>query len=478
MASEMMMIWRLTTLFLLFPSISATNRPPLGQNLIVLLIDGYGAELFNRTNARIQGGTQTLISNGVQAEYLKPVFPTQSYPNWFSLATGLYVENHNFTSDFMYNEESDVLFQRDEGENDTDYRWWITGSQPIWYTIGKADIDIHCYWFSHCHRPHGDMIVHVPHERRHSFKEQQNIDLLSHLPKMLKHIKKYQPYKQQLILMRYNGVANALRLHGEDSAVTSQALNQADQLVQKLQDEMDTHGLLDSTNLIVLSDHGLLKVDEEEQFYLEECLSDLSRVKRVANSLAMMQVFPAEGEEDTVFFELKTCDQWAPLGDYDGEESQLVNVYRAHEIPERFHWKNARFLAPIVIFTKPGTILLTRQQIPSTDVSEADGRKFKMASGWDNENPAMQGFFLARGPAFKENVQVEPLETVDVYQLILNIMGVQPPHEHNGTWANVEDMLADGWEMRSTESQSFAQRNTFNWLSFSIMLIISFLLYA
>lgn len=71
---------------------------------------------------------------------------------------------------------------------------------------------------------------------------------------------------------------------------------------------MDSHGLLDSTNLIVLSDHGLLKVDEEEQFYLEECLSDFSRVKRVANSLAMMQVFPAEGEEDTVIV-LSSCNE-------------------------------------------------------------------------------------------------------------------------------------------------------------------------
>lgn len=67
---------------------SSTSREPMGQNLVILLIDGYGASLFNRTNAQLQYGAQTLLSNGVQAEYMRPVFPTQSYPNWFSLVTG------------------------------------------------------------------------------------------------------------------------------------------------------------------------------------------------------------------------------------------------------------------------------------------------------------------------------------------------------------------------------------------------------
>lgn len=93
------------------------------QNLIILLIDGYGAGLFNRTDPKQQEAAFELIQNGVRAD-LKPVFPTQSYPNWYSIATGLYVENHNFTADFMYDPERHVYFQRDQGANDSDYHWW------------------------------------------------------------------------------------------------------------------------------------------------------------------------------------------------------------------------------------------------------------------------------------------------------------------------------------------------------------------
>lgn len=67
---------------------SEDDKEPVGQNLIILLIDGYGASLLNKTDEKFQTGVQTLIENGVQAEYLQPVFPSQSYPNWFSLSTG------------------------------------------------------------------------------------------------------------------------------------------------------------------------------------------------------------------------------------------------------------------------------------------------------------------------------------------------------------------------------------------------------
>ncbi|KAI1725456.1 type I phosphodiesterase / nucleotide pyrophosphatase domain-containing protein [Ditylenchus destructor] len=432
---------------------NSVDREPVGQNLIILLIDGYGATLFNRTNAKLQHGAEILLQNGVQAEYMTPVFPTQSYPNWYSLVTGLYVENHNFTSDFMYDQETSMLFQRDMGDNDTDYRWWTMRTAPLWYTVGKAGIDVHCYWFATCHRAFVDMVVQVPQDRRHSFKNENTNDLLDHLPRIMKHIKKYQAYRQQLVLLRYDGVAKALKMFGEDADPTVQALSHADVHIRKIQEEMESHELMDSTNFIVLSDHGLMKIEEEDQFYIEECLADFSRVKRVVNSLAFMFIYPQEGEEDTVYFELKVCDQWAPVGDYEDNEVPLVSVYRKHEIPEKYHWRDSGHIGPIVLMTRPGVILLTRQ-LPSTDVSEGFGRDLKMVGGWDNEHPEMQSIFLGRGPAFKVEHKIGPIGIVDVYQLVMSILGVNPGHSNNGTWENVEDLLADGWESRRSESHS------------------------
>ncbi|CAD5221849.1 unnamed protein product [Bursaphelenchus xylophilus] len=445
--------WRVVPLVLLLVFLiraEEIEKEPVGQNLILLLIDGYGASLYNRTDPKLQNGAQMLIKNGVQAEYLKPVFPSQSYPNWFSLNTGLYVENHNFTADFMYDPKRDVYFQRDEGANDTDYQWWSGGPDPIWYTAGKKHVDVHCYWYANCHRPHGDMMVQVPKTRQHSFKNEKSYDLFAYLPRIMKHIKKYQVYRQQLVLLRYNGLSKALRLFGDDSDAGKQALASADAQIRKIQEEMESHELFDSTNLIVLSDHGLKRISEDHQFFLEECLTDITKIKRVVNNLAFTFVYPEPEAEDSVYFELRVCDQWAAMGDYDDEDEPSVAVYRKNEIPEKYHWKGARFIAPIVLVAKPGAVILTTQ-IPSTDVSEAQGRELRMIGGWDNEEQDLSGIFMARGPAFKQDYKASPLDLVDVYQLALNIIGVEAGHPHNGSWEHVEELLADGWEDRQVE---------------------------
>uniref|UniRef100_A0AC35FH19 Ectonucleotide pyrophosphatase/phosphodiesterase family member 6 n=1 Tax=Panagrolaimus sp. PS1159 TaxID=55785 RepID=A0AC35FH19_9BILA len=448
---------------------SGNNNNAKGQNLILLLIDGYSAELFNRTNAAIKVGAETLLSNGVHAEYLQPVFPTQSYPNWYSLATGLYVENHNFTSDYMYNENLDIYFERDEGVNDTHHSWWDGLPDPLWYTVGKASIDVHCYWFATCHRAHRDLVVQVPKARRHNFKDADNLDIFPHLPRMMKHIKKYQPYRQQLVLLRYNGVANALRMFGEENDAINEALSNADVLIRKIQEEMDSNELFETTNLMVISDHGLMDIYEDEKFYIEDCLSDLAKVKHVVNSMSLMMIYPEEGEEDTVFFELKVCDQWAPMGDYEGDEVPLVGIHRKREIPEQYHWKNARNIAPIVVIPRPGAVILTRH-IKTNEVTEANAKDYRMLSGWDNNYPEMHGIFMARGPAFKVDHTIPPLKIVDVYQIVMNVLGVEPGHKHNGTWSDVENMLSDGWESRVEDSSAFSQ-NTQNWPIFSSLLL-------
>lgn len=64
---------------------------------------------------------------------------------------GLYVENHNFTSDFMYDPQNSILFERDLGVNDSSEKWWKATPAPFWYSVGKAGIDVHCYWFATCH---------------------------------------------------------------------------------------------------------------------------------------------------------------------------------------------------------------------------------------------------------------------------------------------------------------------------------------
>uniref|UniRef100_A0A914ZH30 Ectonucleotide pyrophosphatase/phosphodiesterase family member 6 n=1 Tax=Parascaris univalens TaxID=6257 RepID=A0A914ZH30_PARUN len=462
---------KLSTLFvlvLLYCSL-ALQKVPYGQNLIVLLIDGLGSSQLNNSNFELLG-FRYLRESGAHAEYVKPTYPTQSYPNWMSLFSGLYAENHGFTADYMWDVKTGTGFHKGEQPNDTAHVWWSDRPAPLWYTAGKARVDVHCYWIAGCHVPYVDMIVQVPPSRKYnaSFSEQTE-SLPTHFPEIVERITKYQAYKQQLYLIRYGGVESTLRLFGSHSHEGRQAISRADLYLHDLQQKLEERGLFESTNLVVISDHGLYPTDSEEQFYIEECLADFSKITKIVNSHSMMMVFTSPDELDEVFFELKVCDQWAPMGDYDDGDNPLVSVYRTSELPEKFHWKRSRFMPGIVIMTRPGATVLTRE-LPSIPVSDEHARDIRQTGGWDNDIPEMRGIFIARGPAFKRNQQSPPINMVDIYQVLLNILGIEPPHRHNGSWSNVEDLLSSGWESR-TPPESISSSSSLTQTFFCLLLL-------
>ncbi|KAM3726843.1 Glycerophosphocholine cholinephosphodiesterase ENPP6 [Dirofilaria immitis] len=425
--------------------IAASEKIPCGQNLIVFIIDGYGKALLNQSDI----GFRLLTQNGVYSDFLKPVYPTHNYPNWMSLVTGLYAENHGFGANYMWDRVRNRRFWNGETNRAGD-TWWPDGVVPAWYTTGKSNVDVHCYWMPGCDLPHQDMIVQVPQERKYNASVPGQTDaLMNYFPEIVERIAKYQPYKQQFFLIRYAGVQAALETFGLRSDELKQALINVDLSLLLLQQKLEDAKLFESTNLMVISTHGLYTVEQEEQFFIEECLTDYSKIQKVVNHHAMMMVFITNPDEtNEVFFELKLCDQWAPMGDYDENEQPLVSVYQTIDLPDRLHWKKFQYMPEIVLITRPGATVLTRE-LPSLPPHDEQERDILSTGGWDNENLNMHGIFFARGPAFKEDYEASHINIVDIYQVMMNIFGIEPPYRHNGTWSNVEDLLNSGWEARS-----------------------------
>ncbi|CAJ0571437.1 unnamed protein product, partial [Mesorhabditis spiculigera] len=399
------------------------------------------AALLNKTKPESLIGIQKVADNGVQAEYIRPVFPTHSWPNWLSLVTGL---------------RKKLSFERGSGPNDTDDLWWQGLPAPLWYTAGKKRVDVHCYYFAHCHRVNGDLIVMVPPERVMDLSYQdQTADLAEHFAPIVRKISRHQHKRQQLVLMRYGNLANAIREFGEGSDEVEGELSRIDLHIHDLQKKLEEQKLDESTNLIIVSDHGLGKVLEEEQYFLEECLSDYSKVTKLVNSHGMVMVFTKPDDEFNIFYEFKVCEQWAPQGDYDEDEQQPVVVYRMADIPENLRWAGSRFMSGIVLITRPGVTVVSRE-LPSIPAEVST--TVKAVGGWEPDSPEMRGIFLAKGPAFKVNEKYGPIDMVDVYQVALNILGIEPPHPHNGTWSQIETMLAEGWDERPNSENAISSR--------------------
>uniref|UniRef100_A0A8C6ZKZ3 Ectonucleotide pyrophosphatase/phosphodiesterase 2 n=1 Tax=Nothoprocta perdicaria TaxID=30464 RepID=A0A8C6ZKZ3_NOTPE len=123
-------------------------RPPL----IIFSVDGFRASYMKKGN-KVMPNIEKLRSCGTHSPYMRPVYPTKTFPNLYTLATGLYPESHGIVGNSMYDPVFDASFNL-RGREKFNHRWW--GGQPIWITAAKQGVKAGTFFWS----------VVIPHERR------------------------------------------------------------------------------------------------------------------------------------------------------------------------------------------------------------------------------------------------------------------------------------------------------------------------
>ncbi|KAJ6668637.1 hypothetical protein lerEdw1_012119 [Lerista edwardsae] len=119
-----------------------------------------------------------------------------------------------------------------------------------------------------------------------------------------------------------------------------------------------------------------------------------------------------------------------------------MTVYRRENIPSRFHYKHGRFVSPLTLVAEEGWFIVeSRETLPFWE--NGTGKREAWQNGWhgyDNELMDMRGVFLAYGPDFKPNFKAAPIRSVDVYNVMCKVAGIEPL-PNNGSWSRVECML-------------------------------------
>src|SRR5262249_1712919 len=119
----------LATIGVTRPLLGTTGEAPL---LILISIDGYRADYLDKGHSPVLAA---LAADGVHAKGLRPVYPSVTYPNHYTLVTGLYPDQHGIVNNIMHDEVLGNFSPGNRSAN-TDGRWW-DGAEPIWVTAEK-----------------------------------------------------------------------------------------------------------------------------------------------------------------------------------------------------------------------------------------------------------------------------------------------------------------------------------------------------
>ncbi|XP_041930546.1 glycerophosphocholine cholinephosphodiesterase ENPP6-like [Alosa sapidissima] len=138
-------------------------------------------------------------------------------------------------------------------------------------------------------------------------------------------------------------------------------------------------------NVILFSDHSMLEITNLIELDKHINLSDVIKVLEVG---PVVSLWPKQEKFEEIFTVLSAVEN--------------MTTYRRSDTPDRFHYKEGRFVSTLILVAKPGTVITaTESALPFTPTP---GGKHG-AHGYDNELVEMRGFFLAKGPVNHQHGQ-------------------------------------------------------------------------
>ena len=285
--------------------------------LILLSVDGF------RWDFRERGDTPTLdrlVDSGVSARKLIPVFPSKTFPNHYSMTTGLYTEHHGLVSNNIYDPEFDAIYglgKRDEVANG---RWY--GGEPIWVTAQRQGLLTAPVFWPGSEAEIGGV--------RPTYWEPYDGDIpdAERVDKLLALLELPPDARPAFLTLYFDVIDHAAHRWGPGpSDQLRQAVEHVDDMVGRLLAGLSARGMADTVDLVVVSDHGMSQNSRDRVILLDE-LIDLETANPVDWD-PVLALWPAEEQIEEIARQLR------------GAHPHLA-VYLREEVPPELHYSKHR----------------------------------------------------------------------------------------------------------------------------------------
>jgi predicted AlkP superfamily pyrophosphatase or phosphodiesterase len=381
---------------------SGRSEKDLKPTVILVSIDGFHPGYLNRYPAAT---LSMLAKQGVRAKWMTPVYPSLTFPNHYSIATGLYPDKHGIVGNNIYDPEFKQTFGLSKREEVQNGRWWL--GEPIWVTAEKQGQRAAAFFFPGTEAEIGGK--RPSHWRTYDGK----IPNSERVDTVLSWLDLPGPQRPTLILTYFGDVDNAGHESGPNSDGVRQAVAEVDRALTRLVDGLKSRKIFERVNIIIISDHGMSRIDPSQVVMLDDYF-DPKRAEAVVWNGCSVNIFPEPGMERAIYSSLKS------------KAPPQVTVYRKQEVPARFHYGSSTRIGDIVVMADEGWTITSRERYREP-ARAANGKvTYRGAHGYDNRLESMRAIFIAHGPAFKQSQVVEPFESVDVYNVMAEILRLKP----------------------------------------------------
>ncbi|MEB2781985.1 ectonucleotide pyrophosphatase/phosphodiesterase [Algoriphagus sp. C2-6-M1] len=392
---------------------SQVSKEPI---VILISLDGFRYDYVKRF---MPENLTRFIANGVAAESMMPSFPSKTFPNHYTIATGLKPERHGLVDNSFYDPEKDLTFSMGKKEIVQDGTWY--GGTPLWVLAEQNNILAASYFFVGSEadvqgiRPS----YYYPYDGR--------VSNMTRITEVFKWLELPEAKRPRLITLYFSDMDDTGHRYGptNDKQLSSR-LTKLDHELGALFEGLKSYDL--DINVIVVSDHGMMDIPVDHYLNLSELTKNIPA--RIVNNGALAHLYLEEPtDKERVIRELGKSALPIHITDVADKENYQDLMYQDRIgdiliIPDRYYYLAWESALPRI------------KENAATFGTEVFGEH-----GFSPAYKDMHAIFYANGPAFKSGMEIETFQNVHVYPLICKILGLSVPSTIDGRLEVLQPIL-------------------------------------
>lgn len=375
--------------------------------LLLISFDGFRWDYLQR------GKTPNLkkfADEGVQAISLRPAFPSSTFPNHYTIITGLYPENHNIISNRIEDRYTGRVFSLVDTTQVRNSQWYY--GEAFWETARRNGIITASFFW-----PGSEL--NIEYRRPNYFKYYNHkIPFDERVQQVIQWLKLPESQRPHFITLYFELIDEIGHKFGPNSKEIDSALNVIDNVFANLIENLQKINLIDSLNIIVVSDHGMTEIDTAKIIDISKQVED--ETIHISAEGYIAHLSGPKRNLEAIYPKLK-------------QREHHFKVLWKHHLPQFYHYSNNANIGDIIIIPENGWNLVASTKSYIYNVLGNHG--------YDNNWMDMHGIFIAKGPAFKSNYKVGTLWNIDIYPLLCKIFKIPGRAPIDGDIERIEFIL-------------------------------------
>jgi predicted AlkP superfamily pyrophosphatase or phosphodiesterase len=350
-----------------------------------------------------------IAASGVKARSLQPSFPSKTFANHYTMATGLYPDHHGIVDNSFYDPETGKSYSIGNRKAVEDASFY--GGEPIWVTAEKQGIISASFYWVGSEAPIEGI------QPTYWKVYDDNVPFENRIDTVIYWLNLAEEKRPHLITFYFDEPDGTGHHAGPGSDEICNVVTYLDSLVGVFLDKIEDLPISGSINIIITSDHGMGATSPDRCIHMQDYIN--------SEWFEKMDGYSPN-------FTFKARDEYADTAWKSLSNIPHISAWKHGAVPDSLHYgTNPRTLDFIIVADSAWQFTMT-DRIPRS----------QGAHGYNPYNADMHAIFYARGPAFKSGYKHQSFENINIYPLICRILNLDPAPV-DGKIENVSEMLKD-----------------------------------